>query len=50
MAISFPTTGLTVGQTYTYGNTTWSWNGYAWDNLGNNIVDPVTTAFLLGNM
>lgn len=31
MAIDFPPTPV-LNETYTYGDTTWKWNGYAWDN------------------
>lgn len=39
MTISFPHP-LVVGQTYTYGNETWSWDGIAWH------VDPIANAAL----
>ena len=32
MPISYPSSP-TVGQTYSYGSSTWQWNGYAWDNI-----------------
>jgi hypothetical protein len=32
MPIDFPTSP-TLNQTYTFGGRTWSWNGFAWDNI-----------------
>ena len=32
MAINFPLSP-TVGQTYTFGNQSWSWSGTTWDNI-----------------
>ena len=37
MAISFPSSPST-GQTYTVGNKTWAWNGFAWDLQTANTV------------
>ena len=43
MPISFPTSP-SVGNTYTVGTKTWSWNGYAWDLQSTSIAPAFNTA------
>ena len=41
MALDFPASP-TVGQTYTAGNTTWTWNGSSWTSSGGAAIAVLT--------
>jgi hypothetical protein len=43
MAISFPASP-TLGQTYSVGTKTWTWNGYAWDIVTANTINIFNTS------
>ena len=51
MALSFPSSPSS-GQTYTVGNKTWVYNGYAWDLISSNgqaIYNTANAAFAAAN-
>ena len=51
MALSFPSSPVN-GQSYTVGNKTWVYNGYAWDLMSSNgqaIYNTANAAFAAAN-
>lgn len=48
MPVSFPASP-TVGQTYSYGTTMWTWDGTSWNiTTSGGIVGEVSAFFLMG--